>query len=138
MLDPNDIPRSGTAFYRLRYAGCNEAFPGAEFKDGVTITPVSARDAARLFQAFGQSLTIEPWESAGPPAPEPMKPPVLTPEESREEVHKIAEHAELVDDLDKMELDELRERAKALGLSPRWNTGADKLRRQIRRARRGD
>lgn len=140
MLDPNDIPRSGTAFYRLRYAGCNEAFPGAEFKDGVTVAPVAARDALRLYQAFGKALIIEPWESAGLPVPKhkPILPPVMTPAESREELHKIAEGAELVDDLEKMHAHELRQLASDLGLSPHWKAGAEKLRKLIRRARRDD
>lgn len=164
MLNPDTLPPLSEALYCLRYPGCNEAFMGATFKDGVTVAPVDSRTAKRLHQAFGAALTIELWEGSDilprpakqtavadknanlkakrrPGRPDPftsaykdIKPDVLTKEQAKLEVAIIADNAGLLEDLDAMNKYELKDLAESMGLKPHWKAGAENLRKLIRDA----
>lgn len=65
MLSIVDLPREhGVPLgrYRLRRDGCNEAFPGVRYVDGVSVEPVDGKAVARQAAAFGGAVIIEPWD----------------------------------------------------------------------------
>lgn len=66
MLGSSDIPRDGNGVpsgrFRLRLGTRTEVVPGARFVAGVTVQPVDGPAVARLVQAYGPELVIEPWD----------------------------------------------------------------------------
>ena len=66
MLSSSQLPRDDTGFprgvYRLRMGELTETYPGAAFRDGVA-EHVDGRHVARLAEAFGPELVIEPGDA---------------------------------------------------------------------------
>lgn len=145
MLTVSDLPRKQgiiTGAYRLRMEGCNEVFSGADFRDGVTVSPVGGNTVNRLCSAFGSNITIEPYDDQTLAA-------ILAwvrAKGERGERHAAAIEREYggmapppkpePTDLDAMTRDQLFEVAVDLGLEPVWNTGPERLKELIEGARR--
>ena len=127
----DDLPWNQTGRYKLTVPGdLTEAFRGARFVRGVTVDPVDGITARRLYQAFGERMTIEDWESSTPVA---ASSPKATPsDEGEDDGNAPLFVADNDDDLEAMNRHELRDYALKLGLQPHWKAGAAKLKAMIR------
>jgi hypothetical protein len=126
--DPTELLKP----YRLRHKNptFNDGFPGAQFRDGLTVDPVEPQALKRLLVAMGDDLELVPVESepAKPAPPAQVAQPAVEagPEADADDGADQADGRQLPDNVEA-----LRALATSLGIETDGRWGKRKLRRAI-------
>ncbi len=164
MLSPHALPRTDgipTGRYALLHGSSNEVYFGVRYVDGRSTGPVDGRTILRQAMAFGPTISVEPWDEetalrcieygrandrldvveaveawlAARSVPEPTGDNDGSDSDlSKGDGSETDSPSPAADDLDALSLEQLRELAESLGLTP-GNKQEKALRRLVRAER---